>query len=87
MKIKTLILATAMFVTATGFAVAQNNNVPEAQHDGSMTKGTMSKDIMPNNTMSKDKMAKDHMSKDKMNGSANYRCVSPASSGRRHQTG
>jgi pentapeptide MXKDX repeat protein len=74
MKVKTFILATAMFAAATSFAVAQTqaNDKSETKHDATVTNGSMSKD-----TMAKDSKDKANLKKDQMNGKNSD--VSPAS--------
>jgi hypothetical protein len=81
MKIKTLVLATAMFAVATSFAAAQSNNAvgaaSETKHDTGAAKDNMvSKDTMTKGQMAKDKMTQDKLSKDQMNGKSSD--VSPA---------
>jgi len=81
MKIRALILASAILATATGYAVAQTNTQPGTKQDVTakdhMDKSTMSKDSKENT--SKDTMAKGKMDKDKgMNGSGSV-AASPSS--------
>jgi hypothetical protein len=91
MKIRTLALATALAITATGYAFAQNSSNPTEPA------GSKATDTSSSGTMAKDKVAKDKVAKDKMksgttgsgmaadeasgktNGPKSNRSISPAS--------
>ena len=91
MKIRTLALATALAITATGYAFAQNSGNPTEPA------GSKATDTSSSGTMAKDKVAKDKVAKDKMksgttgsgmaadeasgktNGPKSNRSISPAS--------
>jgi hypothetical protein len=60
MKIRTLALATALAITATGYAFAQNSGNPTEPA------GSKATDTSSSGTMAKDKVAKDKVAKDKM---------------------
>ena len=65
MKIRTLALATALAITATGYAFAQNSSNPTEPAGSKATdtssSGTMAKDKVPKDKVAKDKVAKDKM--------------------------
>jgi pentapeptide MXKDX repeat protein len=70
MKIRTLALATALAITATGYAFAQNSSNPTEPAGSKATdtssSGTMAKDKVAKDKVAKDKVAKDKVAKDKM---------------------
>ena len=65
MKIRTLALATALAITATGYAFAQNSGNP-TEPAGSKATDTSSSGTMAKDKVAKDKVAKDKVAKDKM---------------------
>jgi hypothetical protein len=65
MKIRTLALATALAITATGYAFAQNSSNP-TEPAGSKATDTSSSGTMAKDKVAKDKVAKDKVAKDKM---------------------
>ena len=86
MKIRTLALATALAITATGYAFAQNSGNPTEPA------GSKATDTSSSGTMAKDKVAKDKMksgttgsgmaadeASGKTNGPKSNRSISPAS--------
>jgi pentapeptide MXKDX repeat protein len=75
MKIRTLALATALAITATGYAFAQNSSNPtepagskatDTSSSGTMAKDKVAKDKVAKDKVAKDKVAKDKVAKDKM---------------------
>jgi hypothetical protein len=81
MKIRTLALATALAITATGYAFAQNSSNPTEPAGSKATdtssSGTMAKDKMKSGTTGSG-MAADEAS-GKTNGPKSNRSISPAS--------
>src|ERR1035437_2688104 len=65
MKNCTLALATALAITATGYAFAQNSSNP-TEPAGSKATDTSSSGTMAKDKVAKDKVAKDKVAKDKM---------------------
>jgi pentapeptide MXKDX repeat protein len=91
MKIRSLALAAALAITASGYAIAQSSNTNPSEK-GSKGPDTATSEKMPNDTMSKDTMAKDKMksgttgagttaddASGKSNGPKSNAAVSPAS--------
>ena len=86
MKIRTLALATALAITATGYAFAQNSGNPtepagskatDTSSSGTMAKDKVAKDKMKSGTTGSDKAANE--ASGKSNGPKSNGNISPAS--------